>query len=214
MAPAGASALSVSAAAVEVSWLPIPWNRHTGRVLGYEVLYWIDDPKESTAGKVRVSGNVTAKNITGLRPNTVYFATVRAYNTAGTGPSSTPVNVTTKKSPPSQPPANIAWKLTNSKICLNWEHVKTMENESEVLGYKILYRQNRHSKAHILETNNTSAELLVPFEEDYLIEIRTVSDGGDGSSSEEIRIPKISNPCRVTFVNIYKYKITEHPKYF
>lgn len=37
MAPAGASALSVSAAAVEVSWLPIPWNRHTGRVLGYEV---------------------------------------------------------------------------------------------------------------------------------------------------------------------------------
>uniref|UniRef100_A0A8C3GPV7 Contactin 6 n=1 Tax=Cairina moschata TaxID=8855 RepID=A0A8C3GPV7_CAIMO len=167
IAPAGTSALSISAAEVEVSWQPIAWNRLTGRVLGYEVLYWTDDPKESTA--------------------------VRAYNTAGTGPSSTPVNVTTKKSPPSQPPANIAWKLTNSKICLNWEHVKTMENESEVLGYKILYRQNRHSKTHILETNNTSAELLVPFEEDYLIEIRTVSDGGDGSSSEEIRIPKISS---------------------
>ncbi|KAM9374415.1 contactin-6-like [Phaethornis superciliosus] len=193
IAPAGTSALSVSAAEVEVSWQPIAWNRHTGRVLGYEVLYWTDDPKESTAGKVRVNGNVTAKNVTGLKANTVYFATVRAYNTAGTGPSSTPVNVTTKKSPPSQPPANIAWKLTNSKICLNWEHVKTMENESEVLGYKILYRPNRHSKAHILETNNTSAELLVPFEEDYLIEIRTVSDGGDGSSSEEIRIPKISS---------------------
>ncbi|NXL90668.1 CNTN6 protein, partial [Alectura lathami] len=193
IAPAGTSALSISATEVEVSWQPIAWNRHTGRVLGYEVLYWTDDPKESTAGKVRVNGNVTAKNITGLKANTVYFATVRAYNTAGMGPSSTPVNVTTKKSPPSQPPANIAWKLTNSKICLNWEHVKTMENESEVLGYKILYRQNRHSKAHILETNNTSAELLVPFEEDYLIEIRTVSDGGDGSSSEEIRIPKISS---------------------
>ncbi|NWU27495.1 CNTN6 protein, partial [Dyaphorophyia castanea] len=40
MAPAGASALSVSAAAVEVSWLPIPWNRLTGRVLGYEVRGW------------------------------------------------------------------------------------------------------------------------------------------------------------------------------
>ncbi|XP_051483767.1 contactin-6 isoform X3 [Apus apus] len=193
IAPAGASALSVSAAEVEVSWQPMAWSRHTGRVLGYEVLYWSDDPKESTAGKVRVSGNVTAKNVTGLKANTVYFATVRAYNTAGTGPSSPPVNVTTKKSPPSQPPANIAWKLTNSKICLNWEHVKTMENESEVLGYKILYRQNRHSKTHVLETNNTSAELLVPFEEDYLIEIRTVSDGGDGSSSEEIRIPKLSS---------------------
>ncbi|KAI4563810.1 hypothetical protein MJG53_016384 [Ovis ammon polii x Ovis aries] len=156
-----------------------------------------DDSKESMIGKIRVSGNITTKNITGLKANTVYFASVRAYNTAGTGPSSPPVNVTTKKSPPSQPPANIAWKLTNSKLCLNWEHVKTMENESEVLGYKILYRQNRHSKTHILETNNTSAELLVPFEEDYLIEIRTVSDGGDGSSSEEIRIPKMSKLLKI-----------------
>lgn len=38
---------------------------------------------------------------------------------------------------PSQPPANIAWKLANSKLCLNWEHVRTMENESAVLGYKV-----------------------------------------------------------------------------
>ncbi|NXD05913.1 CNTN6 protein, partial [Nothocercus nigrocapillus] len=193
IAPARTLVQSISAGEVEVSWKAIAWNRHSGRVLGYEVLYWTDDPKESTAGKVRVKGNVTAKTITGLKANTVYFVVVRAYNTAGAGPSSTPVNVTTKKSPPSQPPANIAWKLTNSKICLNWEHVKTMENESEVLGYKILYRQNRQSKTHVLETNNTSAELLVPFEEDYLIEIRTVSDSGDGSSSEEIRIPKISS---------------------
>ncbi|XP_049718992.1 contactin-6 isoform X3 [Elephas maximus indicus] len=193
LAPRGTSVQSVSASEMEVSWNAIDWNRNTGRVLGYEVLYWTDDSKESMIGKIRVSGNVTVKNITGLKANTLYFASVRAYNTAGTGPSSTPVNVTTKKSPPSQPPANIAWKLTNSKLCLNWEHVKTMENESEVLGYKILYRQNRQSKTHILETNNTSAELLVPFEEDYLIEIRTVSDGGDGSSSEEIRIPKMSS---------------------
>ncbi|XP_012323910.1 contactin-6 [Aotus nancymaae] len=193
LAPRGTSVQSFSASEMEVSWNAIAWNRNTGRVLGYEVLYWTDDSKESMIGKIRVSGNITTKNITGLKANTIYFASVRAYNTAGTGPSSPPVNVTTKKSPPSQPPANIAWKLTNSKLCLNWEHVKTMENESEVLGYKILYRQNRQSKTHILETNNTSAELLVPFEEDYLIEIRTVSDGGDGSSSEEIRIPKMSS---------------------
>lgn len=49
-------------------------------------------------GKSRVSGNVTTKTVTGLRANTVYFASVRAYNTGGTGPSSPPVNVTTKKS--------------------------------------------------------------------------------------------------------------------
>lgn len=58
----------------------------------------MDDAKDSTTGKVRVSGNITSKNITSLRANTMYFATVRAYNTAGTGPSSVSVNVTTKKS--------------------------------------------------------------------------------------------------------------------
>uniref|UniRef100_A0A8C8RW21 Contactin 6 n=1 Tax=Pelusios castaneus TaxID=367368 RepID=A0A8C8RW21_9SAUR len=159
----------------------------TGIQEGYLVLYWTDDSKETAASKVSINGNVTAKNITGLKANTLYFATVRAYNTGGTGPPSAPVNITTKKSP------NITWTVTNSKICLNWEHVKTMENESEVLGYNIFYRQHRQSKTHILETNNTSAELLVPFEEDYLIEIRTVRDGGDGSSSEEIKITKMSN---------------------
>ncbi|NWS39622.1 CNTN6 protein, partial [Probosciger aterrimus] len=37
IAPVGVSALSVSAAEVEISWQPIAWNRHKGRVLGYEV---------------------------------------------------------------------------------------------------------------------------------------------------------------------------------
>ncbi|KAM5314943.1 contactin-6 isoform 2-T2 [Glossophaga mutica] len=193
LAPRGTSAQSFSASEMEVSWTAIAWNRNTGRVLGYEVSYWTDDPREPSTGQVRVGGNVTAKTITGLKPNTVYFASVRAYNTGGVGPSSPPVNVTTKKSPPSQPPANIAWKLRNSKLCLNWEHVRTMENESEVLGYKILYRRNRQSETHVLETNNTSAELLAPLEEDYLVEIRAVSDGGDGSSSEQIRIPRLSS---------------------
>lgn len=33
----------------------------------------------------------------------------------------------------------------------------------------------------------------MPFDEDYIIEIKPFSDGGDGSSSEQIRIPKISS---------------------
>lgn len=76
-----------------------------------------------------------------------------------------------------------------------WTFKKKQHVRLTLIHYfiQILYRQNRQSKTHILETNNTSAELLVPFEEDYLIEIRTVSDGGDGSSSEEIRIPKMSS---------------------
>nr|XP_058145973.1 contactin-6-like [Dasypus novemcinctus] len=67
-----------------------------------------------------------------------------------------------------------------------------MENGSEVLGYKILYQQNRQSKTHILERSSTSAELLVP-SEDYLTEMKAVSDAGNGTNSEEIGIPKNLN---------------------
>lgn len=46
-------------------------------------------------------------------------------------------SVITYLAAPSQAPGNIEWNLTNSKIFLNWEHVKAMENESEVTGYKV-----------------------------------------------------------------------------
>ncbi|MGH0140680.1 UNVERIFIED_CONTAM: hypothetical protein FKN15_046854 [Acipenser sinensis] len=98
------------------------------------VVHWDKDELQQQAEKVR-STEATA-NITGLKGSTLYFIAVKAYNSAGTGPPSAPVNVTTKKPPPSQPPGKIQCNLTNSKIFLNWEHVKAMENESEVIGYK------------------------------------------------------------------------------
>ena len=67
-------------------------------MLGYNFEMLFNSSVNKLENKIRVSGNITTKNITGLKANTVYFASVRAYNTAGTGPSSPPVNVTTKKS--------------------------------------------------------------------------------------------------------------------
>lgn len=40
-------------------------------------------------------------------------------------------------SAPSQPPAKVMWNTSDSKIILNWEQVKALENESEVTGYKV-----------------------------------------------------------------------------
>lgn len=62
-----------------------------------QVTYWEDDTKPDTVGKVRISGNYTSANVSGLRGNSQYFLTVSAFNTAGTGPQSPSVNVTTKK---------------------------------------------------------------------------------------------------------------------
>uniref|UniRef100_A0A8C4Z5H5 Contactin-4-like n=1 Tax=Gadus morhua TaxID=8049 RepID=A0A8C4Z5H5_GADMO len=123
----------------------------------------------------------------GLKSSAVYLVTVRARNTAGLGPPSAPCNITTKKPPPSQAPGSIEWNLTNSRIFLNWEHVKALENESEVTGYKV---------------SVTSVELQVPSDEeqDYLIHIKVLTDGGDGGSSGPIRIPKMSSKAHASTV--------------
>nr|XP_056711725.1 contactin-4 isoform X2 [Euleptes europaea] len=192
-APTSIITRSLSSSEVEVFWSLLLETQTKGRIQGYEVRYWKHEDKEEQAGRIRTMTNQTFAKISHLKGNTLYHLTVKAYNTAGMGPSSAVVNVTTKKPPPSQPPGNIIWNSSDSKIILNWDQVKAQNNESEVKGYKVLYRWNRQSSTSVIETNKTSVELSLPFDEDYIIEIKSFSDGGDGNSSEQIRIPKISN---------------------
>lgn len=61
------------------------------------MVYWEDDTKPETMGKVRVPWNQTLVTVSGLAANTQFFLTVSAFNTAGTGPFLPAINVTTKK---------------------------------------------------------------------------------------------------------------------
>ncbi|XP_072576525.1 contactin-3 isoform X2 [Vulpes vulpes] len=192
IAPSRVSANSLSSSEIEVSWNTIPWKLSNGHLLGYEVRYWNNGEEESSS-KVKVAGNETSARLRGLKSNLAYYTAVRAYNSAGAGPFSTTVNATTKKTPPSQPPGNVVWNATDTKVLLNWEQVKAMENESEVTGYKVFYRTSSQNNVQVLNTNKTSAELLLPIKEDYIIEVKATTDGGDGTSSEQIRIPRITN---------------------
>nr|XP_037859574.1 contactin-3 isoform X3 [Chlorocebus sabaeus] len=213
VAPSQVSANSLSSSEIEVSWNTIPWKLSNGHLLGYEVRYWNGGGKEESSSKVKVAGNETSARLRGLKSNLAYYTAVRAYNSAGAGPFSATVNATTKKTQrlppapqedcclsanhtgkaPSQPPGNVVWNATDTKVLLNWEQVKAMENESEVTGYKVFYRTSSQNNVQVLNTNKTSAELLLPIKEDYIIEVKATTDGGDGTSSEQIRIPRITS---------------------
>lgn len=65
--------------------------------LASQVRCWQHDEKEENAKRIRTVGNQTSTKVSNLRGNALYHLAVRAYNTAGTGPSSAAVNVTTKK---------------------------------------------------------------------------------------------------------------------
>uniref|UniRef100_A0A8C6SD16 Contactin 3a, tandem duplicate 2 n=1 Tax=Neogobius melanostomus TaxID=47308 RepID=A0A8C6SD16_9GOBI len=189
--PAGVWARSVSASEIEVNWQALSFTPE--RVLGYEVVYWEDDTKPETMGKMRVPWNQTSATVSGLAGHTQYFLTVSAFNTAGTGPFLPAINVTTKKPPPAQPPLNVEWTLIGSHLSLYWEPVVAMESESEVMGYQLSYRRQRHKEVNTLTTSNSSAELSLPEDdEDYIIHIRTMSEGGLGPASDPIRVHQLS----------------------
>lgn len=64
---------------------------------------------------------------------------------------------------------------------------------------QVVYRQNWHGTTTVLETNKTSVELHIPSGEDYLIEIKALTKGGDGASSGPIRIPKMSSKFQILY---------------
>lgn len=78
--------------------LPSPWGRALPPAPSApQVRCWRHDEKEESARRIRTVGNQTSTRVSNLRGNALYHLAVRAYNTAGTGPSSAAVNVTTKK---------------------------------------------------------------------------------------------------------------------
>ncbi|XP_037377819.1 contactin-3 [Talpa occidentalis] len=212
-APEQVSANSLSSSEIQVSWAAAPWEPSNGRLLGYEVRYWADG-EESSSSQVKVAGNETAARLRGLRSNLAYHTAVRAYNSAGPGPFSAAVNTTTEKTPPSQAPGNVAWNATGRKVLLRWERVTAAENESEVTGYKVFYRTSSQSRAQVLSTNETRAELLLPRQEDCVVEVKASTAGGDGASSGQVRIPRVSGPpargCAPAFTCVHPVSRGSH----
>uniref|UniRef100_A0A4W5NKW7 Contactin 3b n=1 Tax=Hucho hucho TaxID=62062 RepID=A0A4W5NKW7_9TELE len=146
--------------------------------IGKQVVYWEDDTKPDTVGKVRISANYSAVNVTGLKANTQYYLALCTFNTAGTGPQSTPINATTKKPPPGQPPLNVEWTMIGSLLTLHWDPVIAMETEAEVIGYLVRLM--------------SLMELTLSSNDNYLIQIKALSEGGEGVGSEPIHIHKLS----------------------
>uniref|UniRef100_A0A3B3TXM3 Contactin-3-like n=1 Tax=Poecilia latipinna TaxID=48699 RepID=A0A3B3TXM3_9TELE len=196
--PAGVWARSVAASEIEVNWQALTITPE--RVLGYEVVYWEDDTKPETMGKVRVPWNQTSVTVNNLAGNTQYFLTVSAFNTAGTGPFLPAINVTTKKPPPAQPPLNVEWTLIGSQLSLYWEPVVAMESESEVTGYQVSFSALGNGAVNTFTTANSTADLTLPEnEDDYIIRIQTLSEGGLGPASDPVRIHRLSTLFFVLF---------------
>eukprot|EP00063_Salmo_salar_P044378 XP_014019213.1 PREDICTED: contactin-5-like [Salmo salar] len=134
-APSEVKASSISSSEIKVTWRPP--NPGPGRPRGYEVSYWKDSEQEESGKRKKTAGNETSMALTGLEGNRVYLITVRGFNSIGQGPASTASAAKTRKDPPVQPPANLVWIQEGTNVSLNWDPVKSKDNESDVIGYKV-----------------------------------------------------------------------------
>ncbi|KAJ7999515.1 hypothetical protein DPEC_G00195230 [Dallia pectoralis] len=187
VAPSRINATALTAFDVQVSWEPVQHPSTNGILRGYEIRYWRQHEREAAADRVRTAGLETTACVSGLRPNTRYHVTVLSYNSAGTGPASPRTTVTTRKAPPNRAPANVSWKTDGSWVTVRWDHVKALDNESAVLGYKVLYKHEGQSALKVLDKGKTSVTLPLPKDNGYVVlEIRSWGKGGDGAAHETI----------------------------
>uniref|UniRef100_A0AAY4CNZ4 Contactin 2 n=1 Tax=Denticeps clupeoides TaxID=299321 RepID=A0AAY4CNZ4_9TELE len=150
--------------------------------------------KKESADRVRTAGLETMARVSGLRPSTLYHVTVLVYNSAGTGPPSPRTTVITRKPPPNRPPGNISWKIDGSWVTVRWDQVAAMDNESAVLGYKVLYKHEGQSALKVLDKGKTSVRLPLPKDNSYVVlEIRSWGEGGDGAAQEIINEANLSS---------------------
>lgn len=74
--------------------------------------------------------------------------------------------------------------------------MEEMTHFSCLLVWQVLYRTSSQSDMNVLNTDKTTAELLLQFNEDYIIEVKATTDGGDGTSSDQIVIPRLASKLK------------------
>ncbi|XP_072124061.1 contactin-1-like [Mobula birostris] len=176
-APAELTAWSVSSSEIEVSWTPVTQRS----IEGYEIRYRRVIDTEAAMQRVRTVGFNTTARIRDLKPHTRYSIEVRAYNRAGAGPSNQPIIITTKKAPPSKPPKIIDTTRYGTYFRISWEAVLPLDNESNVEGYKVLYRRDGTVNSTLLRTDGHNINIPIQEEGDYIVEVRAYGEGGDGA---------------------------------
>ncbi|XP_037123874.1 contactin-5 isoform X1 [Syngnathus acus] len=185
-APSDVKAYGISASQIRVTWRPP--NPGPGRPKGYEVSCWKESEKEDSGWTQRTAKNETSLLLGGLEGNSQYVLNVKGFNNIGQGPASASVMAKTRKAPPVQPPGNLQWIQEGNNVSLSWDPVKAKENESDVIGYMVLLKQEGRGHNQVTRTINPSTTLSLPEGGTYVIEVRALSEGGDGAVSSQIRL--------------------------
>ncbi|NP_001161506.1 contactin-like protein precursor [Saccoglossus kowalevskii] len=197
-APDNVEAEATSGSTIKVTWDSISTNNLKGKLRGYKLKYWSSDDSEATASTVSTPGVTTRYEIQNLDYSTVYNIKVLAYSGGGNGPASdNVVRVTTLKSAPQDAPENVKAAVSSwSSILVTWDKITSYNDEEEPLeGYKILYYLDGRFERDATKVDIKGADTIkgtisgLQPGATYLLQVQGYSEGGDGVTSDPIKIP-------------------------
>ncbi|XP_033923716.1 protein sidekick-2 [Melopsittacus undulatus] len=136
-APRNVAVQAATATQLDVTWEPPPVESQNGDIQGYKIHFW-EAQHRNRSERVRTlflpERGVKLKNLTGF---TSYWVSVAAFNAAGDGPRSAPVQGRTQQAAPSAPGSIRFSELTTTSVNVSWEPPPLPNGILE--GYRLVY---------------------------------------------------------------------------
>ncbi|XP_071549821.1 cell adhesion molecule Dscam1-like [Panulirus ornatus] len=198
MPPTNVRVMPISSTSLRVTW-QAPESRvaHISGV-GYYVGYRVANSSEpfryqnleaSAAALYRPEATLK-----GLHKFTSYEVTVQAFNSAGAGPSSSPVTAATNEDVPSEAPQNVqCTSLSSTSVLVKWTSPSPVAIHGVLQGYKVIYRPVHptrffHPDDLKEKTVTTLSTAVVGLERytNYSVTITAYTRRGDGVRSPSV----------------------------
>uniref|UniRef100_A0A452IWN8 Uncharacterized protein n=1 Tax=Gopherus agassizii TaxID=38772 RepID=A0A452IWN8_9SAUR len=137
MAPQNIQVNALTASQLEITWDPPPVDSQNGNIQGYKIYYWEMDIQNDTE-KVKVlflpETTVRLKNLTS---HTKYMICISAFNAAGDGPRSSPMQGRTHQAAPSAPSFLAFSEITCTTLNVSWGEPTAANGILQ--GYRVVY---------------------------------------------------------------------------
>ncbi|XP_053552733.1 protein sidekick-1 [Bombina bombina] len=125
----------LTASQIDVTWDPPPASSQNGIIQGYKIYTWETNNRNHTETVLSKPENtVKLKNLTSY---TSYSVSVSAFNAAGEGPKSDPIQGTTQQAAPSAPGFLAFTEMTSSTLNVTWGEPVTTNGILQ--GYRVVY---------------------------------------------------------------------------
>lgn len=134
----------------------------TGDLLGYKIFYYSIPSESRNPEEIEVvSASHTTHNLIFLDMYTNYSISILAFNPAGEGPRSNPINVKTLQGIPG-PPANLQFsEITMNTLKVSWE--PPAKPNGEILGYIVAYETAEQDESKCYCATHKSPTLICIF---------------------------------------------------